>query len=475
MGSRNVAAGLFAMLVVVGVVAGTAPSVAGQEPAARDQNWHQFRGPRGTGAAVQGNPPTTWSESEHVRWKIEIPGRGSSTPIIWNDRIFLVTVEPVAAAGEARPAETEPPAAAEPPAAPPDPPAGGRSKRGGKGKGGGGRSAAPTEPLAFEVLCLDRSSGQVIWKKSLREAVPHEGTHPDNDFASGSPVTDGQHLFVTFGSRGYYCLDFAGNIVWSRDLGQMKTRNGFGEGASLALAEGRLIVSRDQEESSEIHVLDAANGETVWRADRDEPTSWATPLVVPHQERTLVVTNGTNRVRCYDLDDGTIVWQCGGQVSNAIPSPVADDEFAYCMTGFRGSAAHAIPLTASGDVTDTDHGGWSLSQGTPYVPSPLLHDGRLYFFKSNSGVLSIVEAQSGNVLVDQERIAQLDNVYASPVAAGGHVYLTGRDGTFVVIKAGDQVEVVAVNKLDDRFDASPAVAGDEIFLRGEKFLYCIGE
>jgi len=307
-----------------------------------------------------------------------------------------------------------------------------------------------------------------------REETPHEGTHADGSWASASAVTDGEVLVASFGSRGLYAYDLAGDLLWSKDLGDMTTRLGFGEGSSPALAAGTLVVNWDHEGDSFIVALDARDGRELWRRQRDEATSWATPLVVDHAGRRQVVVNATGRVRGYDLATGELLWQAGGQTVNVIPSPVEGGGVVYATSGFRGSALKAIRLAAaSGDVTDGAAVIWSHDRDTPYVPSPLLYDDQLYFLKVNSGILTSLDATTGAVRFGPERLPGIDGIYASPVGAAGRVYLLGRSGTTIVLRHGPEFQVLAENDLDDDFSASPALAGREIFLRGARHLYCI--
>ena len=220
-------------------------------------------------------------------------------------------------------------------------------------------------------------------------------------------------------------------------------------------------------------VLDATTGDTLWRIDRDEPSGWATPLVVPRPGVTQVVTNGKNRVRSYDLRDGSLLWQCGGQVSNVTPSPVATADTVFCMSGFRGSALFALPLGATGDLTSSTKIEWNKSRGTPYVPSPLLYQGRLYFNQSNDAILTCLEAATGEPVMDRVRLPGVQRIYASPVAADGRIYIAGRDGATLVMAQGREFDVLATNFLDEGADASPALAGDQLFLRTKSHLYCL--
>lgn len=413
-------------------------------------HWHQFRGPLASGIAPAGDPPTEWSETQNVRWKVEIPGEGSSTPIVWGHRIFLLT-----AIKTDNKSDTVPD-----PKDQPQRPFG---------------IVFPNHYHQFVVLCLDRGSGKTLWQKVATEVVPHEGHHPDNDFASSTPITDGKHLWVNFGSRGVFCFDIDGNLVWQKDFGQLQTRLSFGEGSSPALADGVLVTMWDNDGPSFIVAQDAATGDVLWKKDRDEKSAWATPLIVQRGGRTQVVTSATNRVRSYDLASGELLWECGGQVSNVTPAPVALENLVVCMSGHRGSAAFALPLDQSGDLTDSDKIAWKLDRGTPYIPSPVLFENRLYFTQSNNGILTSVDAASGEPILETQRLPGIRSIYASPVAAAGRIYFTSRDGVTVVIRHGDKLDVLATNQLDDPIDASAAIVGKELFLRGKRFLYCVAE
>jgi outer membrane protein assembly factor BamB len=416
-----------------------------------DANWPQWRGPAATGAAAVGDPPTEWSETKNVRWKAKIGGLGSSSPIVWGDLVFVTTA--VDTGKKARSGvDTRP-----------------EGERQANPAG-----APPQEIYRFEVVAYRRSDGSEAWRTAVAEEQPHEGRHPTGTFASGSPVTDGERLYVSFGSRGIFALDLEGRVLWQKDLGDMTTRYGFGEGASPTLHGDLLVVNWDHQGESFIVALDKATGEERWRVDRDEETSWTTPLVVDFEGRSQVITSATSRIRSYDLRTGELIWHATGMTLNAIPSPIYEDGVVYLTSGFRGNSMQAIELAgAEGDITGTDHIKWSLDRDTPYVPSALLYEDRIYFLKSNNGVLSVVDARSGRVLYGPERLGSVRNVYASPVAVADRVYFLGRQGEAAVIRHGDTFEVLAENQLDDAFDASPALAGDEIYLRGAESLYCI--
>jgi outer membrane protein assembly factor BamB len=447
---------------------------------AAESNWPAWRGPLASGFAPSADPPTTWAEDKNVKWKVKIPGRGTASPVVWGDSIFIQTA--IAAAGaEGEAASPAPPTGQRGGPGGPGGPGGLGGRRGGRGGGGGfGAGAKPTSPYKFVLLCLDRKTGQTRWERVVRQEIPHEGHHQDHGFSSYSPVTDGQLVFAYFGSRGLHCFDMDGNAKWSKDLGKMETRNGFGEGSSPALHEDTIVINWDQDGSGEdfIVAFDKNTGEQRWRQPRDESQTWSTPLVVRHDGGAQVITTATGKVRSYDLATGKELWSSPGLTANTIPSPVASDGMVFATAGFRGSALYAIKLGGSGDLTGTDSIAWTGKRGTPYVPSPLLYGNRLYMFSGNNGVLSCFDTKTGKPIVEQQRIDDLEGVYASPVGAAGHVYLVGRNGATVVIKHLDQtdkVEVLATNELKERIDASPALVGKELFLRGHENLYCISE
>ena len=409
------------------------------------------------------DPPLEWSETKNVKWKVKIPGSGDSTPIVWDNRVFILTAVPGEKKADAKPAEPSSAAENSNPGQEP------------RRRGGFGRAEKPTASYQFTVLCLDRNTGKILWQKVAREEVPHEGHQQNNTFASASPVTDGQLVFAFFGSRGLHCYDMDGNLKWQKDFGPMRTKNGFGEGASPALYGDRVIVNWDHEGEDFITALDKRTGKELWRTPRDESTGWSTPLVVEQNGKRQVVVNATGKVRSYDLATGKQLWECGGQTINAIPSPVADADTVYVTSGFRGSALFAFRLDRTGDIAGTDAIRWSHNGNTPYVPSPLLVDGLLYFVANNDAKLSCFDAKTGNANFEGERLEGVFGIYASPVAAKDCVYVLGREGTCLVLKKGPKLEVLVTNKLDDKTDASLALVGKELFVRGQQYLYCIAE
>ena len=413
-------------------------------------NWHHWRGPEASGVSKTATPPITWGEGQNIRWKVAIDGNGSSTPIIWENKVFLLTAIDTGKVDPSLPKPEDQP----------------ERVFGIK---------FPNTVHGFVVLCLDRDSGKELWRRTATQSIPHEGHHGDNDFASASPTTDGERLYCWFGSAGLFCYDLDGNKLWDRDLGKAIMEASLGEGCSPVVHDDKLVIVRDQQGQSYIEVLDAKTGETRWKADRDEPNAWATPIVLDHSGKTQVITSASNMVRSYDLNDGQIIWQCSGLTGNVIPSPVVDGDVVYCMSGYQGNALYALPLSATGDISDSDEIVWIKRQGTPYIPSPLLYGDMLYFNQSNHAILTCLNAKTGDTMLDRTRLSGISRIYASPVGANQRIYITGRNGTTLVLQRSKDLQVLATNKLDDPIDASPALAGNQLFLRGGKFLYCIAE
>ncbi|MEM7781943.1 MAG: PQQ-binding-like beta-propeller repeat protein [Planctomycetota bacterium] len=416
-------------------------------------NWGHWRGPSGNGVAENAAPPTQWSPTKNIKWKFEIPGKGSGSPIVWDDKVFVVTgISKGAASGERSQPST--------------------GQRGGRRRGRG-RGMAPTE-TTFKLLCIDRSTGKLIWESEACKATPHQGTHSTNNFASASPCTDGTHVYAFFGSRGLYCYSMTGDLVWKKDdFGKMDTRNSFGEGASPTLAGDKIIVPWDHEGDSSIFALDKMTGETIWRTRRDEPTNWSTPLIAKNGDGFQVVMNGQTCARGYDLETGEELWRCGGQTDRPCASAVSDFGLVFVGSGFRGSYLGAFDLDGRGNLANSSNVVWSTNRDTPDIASPLLSENRLYYHKGKTGILTCVDAKTGDPLFSATRIPGVESTYASPVAAGGFVFLTGRSGSTTIIKDSGQFELVSRNSVGEGVDATPAIAGNEVFIRGEKHLFCI--
>ncbi len=435
-----------------------------EPPAEYAKNWPQWRGPLANGVAPYGSPPVEWSESKNLKWKIEIPGKGHATPIIWDEQIFVLTAIETDKKGDPKPqAEMQ------------TRPRGQRPRGQGRRRGGPPR-VSTSNVYKFEILSINRSDGKIRWQKTAREEMPHQGTHGTSTWASNSPVTDGEHVYVYFGSRGLYCYDMQGNLKWEKDLGDMSIKLGFGEGSSPVLYDDKIVVNWDHEGQSFIIALDKKTGKEFWKVARDEGTSWATPLIVESNGQPQVITSATSHIRSYDLATGELLWESSGMTRNVIPSPVAANDMVYVMSGFRGNALQAIHLSKAKDnIAGSKALVWTLDRDTPYTPSPLLYDDMLYFLKRNDGILACFNANTGDEHFSRQRLEGIEGVYASPVGAGGRIYIASRNGSTQVIKHDTQYEVLAINTLDDGFSASPAVVDKELYLRGEKNLYCIAE
>lgn len=442
--------------------------------------WPSWRGPTGNGLS-KGKPPTEWAEDKNIRWKVAIPGKGHATPIIWGNRVYVQTAvetqrgetdEEKANSAGSQNVEVDSLQSAQPGGEQP----GGRTRRGGR-RGGGrgfGRGGAPEHVFEFKVIAIDRKTGETVWSKTVREEKPHEAGHGDASQASNSPVTDGKHIYAYFGSRGLYCMDMDGNVKWEKHFGTMQTANQFGEGSSPALHGDTLVIVWDHEGDDFVVALDKKTGKELWRNERDERTSWCTPVVVEAGGKPQVVVCNTKFIRSYDLKTGKEIWRCTGMTGNTIPTPLVVGDLLYAISGFRGAAALAIKYAkAKGDITDKDAVVWKYDQDTPYVPTGVVYKNRLYFVQNNRPILTCLDAKTGKPVYDKQRLDGLDSIYASFVAANGHIYIAGREGTTLVLEDGPEFKVVARNTLDDGFDASPAVAGIELFLRSRSHLYCI--
>jgi outer membrane protein assembly factor BamB len=418
-------------------------------------HWPQWRGPFFNGMA-RGDAPTTWGDTSNIRWKTQIPGKGNSTPVIWGDRIFVTT-----AIATGKPAATPSPAED-------------AGERRGRGAGGG---AGPLVEHNFDLLALDRKTGKILWQRTAKVATPHEGYHRAyGSFASNSPATDGRYVYASFGSRGIYCYDFNGKLIWEKDPGvQMKMRLAFGEGSAPLLVGDRVFLVFDHEAGSFIVALDKRNGKELWRATREEPSSWSTPLAIDHGGRTEIVVSATNRVRSYDAETGKVVWESAGLGSNAIPVPVYQNGMVYVMSGHRDPKLMAIKLGKQGDLTGSDAIVWSHTRGVPYTASPVLYDNKLYV-ATDSGMVSAFNAATGEPYYAQTRLPKSANLKASLVGANGKLYIATEDGDVVVLKMGEKFEVIATNHLTDQiFIATPVIAAGELYLRGQNTLFCISE
>ncbi|MBN9689421.1 MAG: PQQ-binding-like beta-propeller repeat protein [Verrucomicrobia bacterium] len=411
--------------------------------------WPSWRGPLGNGVAPFAQPPLTWSETNHVRWKLPLPGKGHSSPIAVGDRVFLQTAIPIG--------EPQAPVFDKAP--------------------GTHDNVGVTHRHQFALLAVSRTNGSVLWQKVLRESFPHEGGHATGSLASHSPTTDGERVYAFFGSQGLYCLSVSGELIWQKDLGRMNTLHAHGEGSSPVLSGDLLILCWDHEGESFLYAFDKRTGELRWKVPRNETTSWATPLVVEHQGRRQVVVSATRRVRGYDLETGRQIWECAGLTDNVVSSPVHYQGLIIAGNSYYQQAMLAIRLEgAEGDLTGTERVAWRLNRLTPYVSSPLLYDDTLYFLRHNQNILSRIDPLTGKPRGEPLRLDGIrDFLFSSPVGAAGRIYLTGRDGVTLVLRHDRENATLAVNRLDDVFSATAALIDRELYLRGERFLYCLAE
>ncbi len=420
------------------------PQLFASEP----DTWSRWRGPLRTGESPTADPPIKWSEESNVRWKKKLPGLGHSSPVVWGDRIFLTSAIPYG--------RILPPV---PVTAP-----------------GAHDNLDVTQKHRFVVLCYRRSTGDLLWQKTVNDLLPHEGGHYTGSLASASPVTDGKHVYAWFGSHGLFALDFDGEVVWEHKLPKLQSKHAHGEGASFALEDGILVLNCDHEHQSFIRTVNAETGKTIWEKERDEVTSWASPLIVNRNEGALAVVAGTDRIRAYDLKNGEVVWSCGGLSANVVATPVASGDILIAASSYDTRAMVAINMKgAKGDLTGTDHVLWTTTQRTPYVPSMLLVNDHVWFLRHYQNILSRRNIKTGEESIGPFRLPGVTNMYASPVSAEGRIYITDLDGRTLVFKAGAEPAFLALNRLDDRFAATPALVGGDLVLRGHEYLYCIAD
>lgn len=396
--------------------------------------WPALRGPNYNGLIDQGNPPVEWSEKKNIRWKTAIPGAGHASPVLWGDYLYVQTAVEVPSDGFFG-----------------DP------------------------KYQYKLLAVHRNSGEIAWEKTVRETLPAEDSHHQTaTFASNTGITDGEYLYAFFGSQGLYCFDFEGNLKWEKDFGDMTTRNSFGEGSSPAIQGTTLVINWDHEGDSFIIALDKRSGEVLWRKERNEPTSWSTPLIVEFAGKHQVIVSASRKTRSYDLKTGEVIWECSGLGTNVIPTPLYRDGVVYVTSGHRSPAMQAIQLDkAKGDISGADAVLWSIDQNTPYVSSPLLYGDRLFLTKNRNAILSCYDPSTGEIVYGPERLVGMGSVYSSLVGVDDRIYISDLDGSTLVIKNSSKFEALATNVLDEGTAASLIVAGDVIYLRGYQHLYCI--
>ncbi|MEM6796135.1 MAG: PQQ-binding-like beta-propeller repeat protein, partial [Acidobacteriota bacterium] len=373
------------------------PSAPPPESLDRQAQWPQWRGPLSTGVGPLADPPVRWSEAENVGFKVALPGRGHSTPVLWGSLLFMTAAVPVGESFE--PVYAEAPGAHD--------------------------NAPVSQEHEFRVLAVSTRDGSIAWSETVRREIPWQGMHRTGSYASPSPVTDGEVLIAPFGSYGLYALDLGGAVLWRKDLGRLQVKHAHGEGGSPALHGDLVVIPWDHEGPSFLLALDRRTGAERWRVTRNQGTSWSTPIVVEHGGGAQVVVAGTDQLRGHDLATGRELWRVGGLSANVVASPVAADGRVFAGSSYEHQVMMGISLKgARGDLTGGEKVLWSRSRGTPYVPSPLLSRGALYFHNHYQSVLTRVRARDGEEQPGPFRLPGIRNVYGSPVAAAGRVYVT---------------------------------------------------
>jgi outer membrane protein assembly factor BamB len=442
-------------MILAAAIAG--PAIVSGQPARLAQEsqtqWAKFRGPDNGAVADDPRLPDTWSETTNVVWKADVPGLGWSSPVVWNDHVFLTTA--VSAGEERQPVRGlyDPGAAS-----------------------GATRSMASHRWLVYD---LDFATGAVRWVREVAVAVPEIERHLKNSFASETPVTDGERVYVYFGTIGLVAaLDLTGEVQWRRELGVFNGRQRFGTAASPALHDGRLYVVNDNTTKSFLVALDAATGDEIWRVERDEVENWATPFVWENDVRTEIVTAGLRRVRSYDLD-GRLLWELGGMTVNVVPTPFARDGLVYISSGYPGGMprpVYAIRPGASGDISlsEGENGNdfivWYQPMLGTYNTSALVYDGH-YYTLLDRGFLLNHDARTGREVYGRTRIKPGSGFTASPWAYNDRIFLMGEDGDTFVIRAGPEFELLRTNTLDEMALATPAVVRGSVLLRTQTKLY----
>jgi outer membrane protein assembly factor BamB len=460
--------------------------------AAQAGDWPQFRGPNGTGISEETQLPSEWSTTKNVAWKAKLPGYGWSSPIIWGDKVFVTTAvsdkqtkprsfggfgpgrgfRPGGGAPEGK-QDSKDKKDSKQPERPRRPP-GGFDRM--------GRNAKPPDAVyRWEVYCLNRADGKVLWHQTAHEGKPTIPAQMGNTYASETPVTDGERLYAYFGMTGVFCFDLDGKQLWKKNLGSFRMAMGWGTGSSPALDGDRLFIQCDNEEKSFLVALNKKTGDELWRVDRPEKSSWSTPFVWRTKKRTEVVACGGKHLRSYDVATGKVLWEMGDLEGQANATPVAGDELLFLgVGGMRGNRPLvAVKAGASGDITLKDgqesNAGvaWYRKQAGPSMASPLVHDGYLYVLEQRGGMLSCYNAKTGEPAYKRERLPEARGFTSSPWAYDGKIFCLADDGKTFVIQAGATFKLLGSNSINEMCWSSPAAARGALFLRGVDHLYCI--
>lgn len=420
------------------------------------QHWPSFRGPRASGVLDGIDPPGSWDvlRGESVAWQTLIPGLAHSSPVVWGDRVFVTTA--VSDAGDAPLL---------------------------RGYSTSGEPAPDQVPHVWRLYSLDRRTGRILWERDAHRGVPRTKRHLKSTHASATPATDGKIVVAFFGSEGLFAFDLDGRLLWQRELGALDTgslhypERQWGVASSPIIDESRVIVQCDLQTGSFLAAFDAATGRPLWRTQRDEIPSWASPVVYAEGTRRIAVTNAGRFVRGYDVRTGEEIWRLANRSEIAVPTPIVADHLLVVMSGYQpAKPIYVIRTSASGDISLADdattnaHVAWSRLRGGSYVPTPLAYRGLLYVLSTN-GVLTCYELQTGRIVYER-RVANKGGAYsASPVAADGRLYLASEDGEVHVVKAGESYELLATNVVGEMVMATPALADGMLIVRGLKHVF----
>lgn len=416
-------------------------------------NWPHFRGTT-SGVVEDQVLPDRWSTTENVVWSIDLPGRAWSSPIVWGHRIFVTSA---VAEGEIEAPK----------------------------KGlylGGNRDKPSDKSHRWMVYCIDWDSGKILWELIAHKGLPQHPVHIKNTYASETPVTEGQRVYAYFGNVGLFCYDMDGKPLWSKKFGTFKTLYDWGTASSPALYEDRLYVVNDNEEQSFLVALDTKTGDEIWRVDRNEKSTWATPYIWKNKQRTELIVPGKNKIRSYTLD-GQRLWELGGMSVFVIPTPLAAHDMLYVTSGYimdKKRPFFAIRPGAKGDITlgenenSNEYIAWCQKQAGPYNPSPIVYGDYLYVLYDR-GFLNCYDARTGNEIYKRKRIAPGANAFtASPWANDGKLFCLSEDGDTFVIQAGPEFKLIGKNSLDEMSMATPATLRGCVLIRTLSKLYKIG-
>jgi outer membrane protein assembly factor BamB len=423
--------------------------------------WPQFRGDAAKGVADGAHLSDTWSAAggKGIAWKTPIRGLAHSSPIVWGDRVFVTT-----AISSRKDATFK------------------------AGLYGEGTASEDVTIHKWQLQSLDRRTGKLLWARTAHEGTPREKRHVKATYANATPATDGRYVVAFFGSQGLYAFDFAGKLLWKRDLGRLDAGAydspdyEWGTASSPVIHNGLVIVQCDQQKDSFLMALRLKDGETVWKTPREELPSWATPTVYPGHAGTPaeIVTNAPRFIRGYDPETGQELWRLGRSSSITAPTPIFDRDLIVVASGRRPNAPiFVVKGGARGDITLAEgalsggHVLWTREKAGSYMPTPLIYDGHLYVLK-NQGILACYDLRSGEVRYEQRLAGVTSGFSASPVAADGKLYLSSEDGDIIVVKAGPQFELVSTNSMGQPLMATPAISGSLMIVRGERDLFAVG-